>query len=237
MSITWTTYVNQLTTLLVATTGDVNFTTILPGIIDYAENRLYRELDLLNTIVRPTGTLTAGARTFALPTSAGTFVVVEQMNVITPSTATTADSGTRNPLQPISKESLDRMWPSVTGSTVPQYFAMITQGTCVVGPWPAAAYTVEVVGTVRPTALSSSNTTTLLSVYFPDLFIAASMVFAAGYQRDYGAQSDDPNKSASWEQQYQALMASAATEEARKKFGAQGWSSKQPDKIASPPRT
>jgi hypothetical protein len=237
VSLAYTTYINTIATLAVATTGDVNFTTILPSVIDYAEQRCYRDLDLQNTVVRQTTTLTAGTRTIGLPTSGGTFVVVDEINVITPSTATTADSGTRNPMMPLHKESLDYMWPSVTGSTAPTYFAMITDGTAIVGPWPDATYTIEVVGTVRPAKLSTAVLTTVLTWYFPDLFVAASMVYVAGYQRDFGAQVDDPKIGVSWEMQYQALLKGAQVEETRKKFGAEGWSPKQPDPIATPPRT
>src|SRR4029077_5001358 len=148
----------------------------LPSAIDDAEQRLYRTLDLLNTITRDSSaSLTAGNRTFNLPASIGTFIVTEQINVITPSTQTNPDLGTRNSLLPASKEFLDATWNSVNGSTVPQYFAMVTQNQIVVGAWPDSAYQVEVVGTIRPAPLSSTNVTSLLSVYFPDIFVAASM--------------------------------------------------------------
>src|SRR6185369_7527681 len=169
----------------VVTTADVNFTTALPNIIDYAEQRLYRELDLLNTRVMQTTTLTTGTRTLSLPSARGTYVVADRINVITPATATTPDAGTRNPLMPITRDSLDFMFPSVTYSTVPVYFAPLTQTTFIVGPAPDQAYTVEVSGTIRPTPLSTSNVTTLLTQYFPDLFLAASMVSLSGYQKNF----------------------------------------------------
>lgn len=221
---------------MVTSTTDANFQLALPNITNDAEQRLYRELDLLNTIFRDSsGTLTAGNRNFTLPASTNTFVVVDQLNVITP-VSTSPDSGTRNPLTPASKEMLDVIWPSVSGSTVPVYFAMITQGTVIVGPWPDQGYTVEVVGTYRPLTLSASNQTTLLSTYFPDLLAAAGMVYATGYQRNFGAMSDDPKAGVSWESHLQELLKSAQTEEQRKKFNMAGWSSKQPAPQATPPR-
>jgi len=189
---------------------DANFQAMLPSAIDDAEQRLYRTLDLLNTITRDSSAaLTAGNRNFTLPSSIGTFVVTEQINVITPFGTSNPDSGTRNPLLPTSKEFLDATWNSVTGSTVPQYFAMITQGQIIVGAWPDQSYQVEVVGTIRPAPLSSTNVTTLLSWYFPDLFVAASMVFVSGYQKNYGMQGDDPKQAVNWEAHYQALLQSA----------------------------
>lgn len=224
MSITYATYQTQIATLIAASTSDPNFVAILPGAIDYAEQRIYRELDLLNTTVRtPTGTLTASNRNFTLPTpSAGPFVTVQEINVITP-VSTAPDSGTRNQLTATTKEFLDAVWNSATGATVPKWFAPIDQLSIIVGPWPDAAYTVEVVGTVRPAPLSATNTTTFLTNYLPDLFIAASMVYFSGYMRNFGSQSDDPKMSASWESQYQTLFASAKGEELRKKFAGSDW--------------
>ncbi len=216
--LTYTTYVSSLANLLVVPDNDTGFQTVLPNIIDDAELRMYRDLDLLNTVTRDeTAALVAGNRNFNLPSTNGTFVVAKEFNVITPA-GTAADSGTRNSLVPATAEMLDVLYPSVNGSTVPQYFAMLSQSSILVGPWPDAAYTVEVVGTIRPIALSSTNTTTLLSVYFPDLLIAASMVFAAGYQRNFGAAVDDPKMAPTWESHYQSLLAGAMKEEDRKRL-------------------
>ena len=164
-------------------------------------------------------------------------MVVDELNVITPAGTVNPDSGTRNALVPASEEMLNFLWPSVTGSTVPQYFAMVSQTVAIVAPWPLAAYQVEVVGTIRPEPLSASNVTTILSVYFPDLMISASMVFAAGYQKNYGTGAEDPKMAVSWESHLQVLLQSAQTEEARKKFTGPAWSSKEPAPLATPPRT
>jgi hypothetical protein len=235
MSLTYSSWVNSIATLASIPTGDTNFQTMLPNAIDDAELRLYRDLDLLNTVVRDSSSaFTTSTRTFNLPSSIGTFVVTDQLNVITPAGTSNPESGTRNPLTPSSKEMLDAMWPSSSGSTVPTYFAMVSQSTVIVGPWPDQAYQVEVVGTIRPQALSSTNTTTLLSVYFPDLFVAASMVFTAGYMKNFGAAVDDPKSGVTWEQHYGQLLASAKMEEQRKKFASEAWSDKTPAAAGAP---
>ena len=90
----------------------------------------------------------------------------------------------------------------------------------------------EVVGTVRPDSLSSTNQTTFISLYLPDLFLAASMVFVSGYQRDFAlgaSQPNDPGMPINYESQYQTLLKSAGVEEARKKFEAAGWTSMSPE--------
>lgn len=234
--LTYSTWVTSIANLLPVATSDAGFQTVLPNIIDDAEQRLYRELDLLDTSTRSTTVLVAGNRNLTLPTYNGEPIVTDEINVITPA-GTQPDSGTRNQVVPCSDEVLNALWPSSSGSTVPQYWAMVNQGTVILGPWPDAAYTVEVVHTVRPAALSSTNVTTLLSFHFPDLMIAAGMVFASGYQKNFGAAVDDPKMGPTWESHLQTLLKSAATEEARKQFQSEGWSDKQPAPLATPPRT
>ncbi len=239
MSLTYTTFVNSIANLLVVNaTSDANFQTVLPNIIDDAEQRLYRELQLLNTVIHDFSTAFAtNTRSFTLPTSISTFVVVNSIYAITPSGTVNPDLGTRNPLLPASRDYLDYTFPSATASGVPQFFAPTTQDTIIVGPWPDQTYQVEVVGTERPQPLSTTNVTTLLSVYFPDLMIAASMVFGASYQQNFGAAADNPQMSVTWESHLQELLKSAATEEAMKKFTGPGWSSRLPSPIATPART
>ena len=236
MSLTYSTYVTELSTMLVIPSTNTDFQNILPGCIDYAEQRLYRELNLLATVIRDASqALTPSSRDFTLPTAQGAFIVVNGINAITPAGSTPAN-GTRNRLVPLSLDTLDTIWPSSVGSGLPTGFAMVTQTSIVVGPWPDAAYAMEVVGTTRPTPLSATNTVTFLSANLPDLFLAASMVFMSGYSKNFGAQSDDPQMGTSWESQYQLLKASADTEEARKRFMGSAWSSLTQSDQAQPPR-
>jgi len=219
MSYTYTGYLNYMVTLAPTQLTDPNFQAIQNLMIDYSEQRCYRDLNLLDeTVTDSSATLTTGTRAFSLPTANGTFISIEQMNVITPLGASTPDSGTRSPMTATSKEFLDAFFPVATYSAVPAYFAPVTQDSFLVGPFPDSAYNIEVVGVQRPTPLYTSQTTSPLSVFFPDLFVAASMVFLTGYQRDFGKMSDDPQASVSWEQQYNLLLKGALTEEARKRF-------------------
>lgn len=237
MALTYNTFTTSLANMIVVPVNDPNFVIALPNIIDDAEQRLYRDLDLLATRVRGNSPLVAFNRLFAPPTGSGTFVVIEQMNIITPSTTTDPDVGTRNPMNPVSKEYLDAVWPSAAGAGIPNCFAPLRPTLWYVGPWPDAAYTVEVVGTIRPDPLSASNQTTLLSTYLPDVFLAAALVMSAGYQLNFSAAGDNPQAGVTWETHVGKLLDSAKVEEFRKRFGSQGWSSKAPDPIATPPRT
>lgn len=236
MALNYTTFQTQIATLMAVDVTDPNFQAILPGMIDYGEQRIYRELDLLNTVTRDIGTLTIGTRTFNLPSNLGRFVVTNGMNVITPSTTTDPNLGTRNPLVPCSRDVLDMIWPSNIGEGMPTQYGVITDQQVIVGPSPDATYTMEVIGTIRPTPLSSTNTTTYLTDYLPDLFIAACMIFGSGYQKNFGAQSDTPQMAQSWEMQYEKLFASANVEEQRKRYASGAWGSLQPTTIATPTR-
>lgn len=234
MSLNYTTYVSQLSNLMLVGSTDANFQTFLPGCIDYAEQRIYRDLDLVQTTVIDTTTsFSSGNRTLTLPS---TWVVIEEINAIS-SAGATAATGTRNPLVPATREYINYAFPSnSTFQGIPQYWNLLSQNQIIVGPAPDAAYNVEIIGTQRPAPLSASNSTTFLTAYLPDLFMVASLVFAFGYQRDFGGQSDNPQAAQSWENQYKELLKSALGEEVRKKFQSQGWTADSPSPTATPQR-
>lgn len=237
---TYATFTTALASTMSEDSSATPFTAILPTIIDQAEQRCYRDCDFLAVRVRDTsGTATANSLQFTLPQPAsGIFRVVEGINIVTP-VGSTVSTGTRNPLQPVSLDFLNFTYQSNTATAataIPTYFAMVTDQTVQFGPAPGAAFSVEVVGTIRPAALSVSNTTTYLSQYYPDLFLAAAMVFASGWQKNFSAASDDPRSSQSWENQYQKLLASANLETGSSKFAAASWTSKRPEAAANSQR-
>jgi len=233
--LTYNDYVNQIATLAVVSSTDAAFVTILPQMLTYAENRIYRDLDFLSTTQSLTGyQFTIGSRALVIPPS--TFVTLQQINVITPATTVVPNTGTRNTLVPATKEFIDNVYPNFDSAGLPYYFAMFDQSTILVGPWPIATYTVEVVGTYRPDSLSAANPTTFLSLYLPDLLIMASMIYISGYQRNFGRANDDPQMAVSYESQYKTLMQGAMIEEARKKFTSSGWTSMSPTPVATPTR-
>jgi len=219
MAYTYATFVSALSTEVNISSTETNFVIILPTIIDQAEQRIYRDLDLLSTIVSDTSaTTSANQRSFTLPQDQGRFVTVQSINIFN-------SSNERVPLTKVSREAIDLLWPSETAAsatTIPSKYAPLTDQQVLFGPPPGAAFTVEVIGTIRPASLSASNTTTFLSQYLPDLFLAASMVAASGYMRNFGSQADDPKMALSWESDYQMRLASASAEEMRKKFQAFG---------------
>ena len=236
--LTYSQYVNELANLAVVDPTNTEFVANLPQCITYAENRIYRDLDLLSTVTSQTGySLSNGSRQLVFPLS--DFITIQEVNVITPIGVSDPNAGTRNPLLPVTKFWLDTVYGSGNQTALPQYFAMLNQNTIIVGPWPSGNYAVELVGTIRPDSLSASNTTTFISTYLPDLFLMASMVFISGYQRNFAlgsAQANDPQMPVNYESQYQTLLRGATVEEARKKFEAGGWTSMSPAVAATPSR-
>ena len=80
MSYTYSTWVQAIANFLVVPNyaSDTNFQNAVPVIIDDSEQRLYRELQLLNTVTRDSSAaLSQNTPTFNLPSQNGTFVVTE----------------------------------------------------------------------------------------------------------------------------------------------------------------
>ncbi len=238
MSYTYTSFKLAAQTIVVSNAADIDFENILPSAIDYANERILRELNLLNStqVDNTTVTTTLGERLITIPNS---FVVVNEISVFSPA-GSTESTGTRVPLTPVSRAVLDALWPSRIVTGQPSMFNMQDQFTALLGACPDGAYKVEVVGTYRPAPISPTVDTTFLTTYLPDLFFAAAMVFFALYQRNYasaqGQSGNDPLQSGNWEAQYQALFKSADSEEARKHGWAASWTSYPVSSAAQPQR-
>lgn len=215
-------YAIRLANLIPVNTTNTAFQNLLPTIIDYAEQRIYRELNLLSTRVANTSSsCTANSRSFTLPTpAAGPFITVVGLNVVTPVGSTTSN-GTRNQVVSRSRMLVDyyaNTETAASASSVPKMYYMRDQSTVIFGPAPGAAFNVEVIGTIRPNPLSATNTSTFLTQYLPDLFMAASMTFAGNYLRDFGVEGGNAGAGQMWEQQYKDLAMSANNEETRKRY-------------------
>ena len=251
--LTYNGYVTQIATMAVVnvqtTSGvvegvDTAFNDLIPQMLNYAELRIQRDLDLLPSQTSRSYTLTIGSNQLAL--GAYDFVTVQTIALTV--------SGVTYPLLPSTKEYLQNVYgSSAAGARAqPKLFAMYggdlstggtTYNNILIGPYPDAAYSVTVTGTVRlPTLYENATTqladtgTTFISTYFPDLLVQASMIYIAQFQRNFGQASNDPSMGPTYELQYQNLLKSAGVEEARKKFSAAAWSSMSPSIVATPTR-
>ena len=249
--LTYNGYVTQIATMAVVNTQTVNgvvqgvdaaFNAIIPQMLNYAELRIQRDLDLLPLETSNTYTLTSGSN--ILQISVNDFVTIQTISV--------NNSGVNTPLLPATKEFLQNVYNSSSGATVPMYFApyggdLATYGnntqTFLLGPWPDQSYPVVLTGTLRMQTLYANATqalantaTTFISVNLPHLLIMASMIYISAFQRNFGRESDDPQMAQSYENQYQLLLKGSATEEYRKKFEADGWTSQSQPVAATPTR-
>ena len=237
--LTFNGYVAQIATLAVVqyTTGspyafvDAASQALLPQMLNYAELRIQRDLDLFQAAATPaTYSLTAASNLLTL--GAYDFVAVQTLTA----KATTGGT-TSTPLTPVSPEFLQNLYPDNTVTGPPKFFAPlggdntggVTSQLYQIGPYTDQAYTVTAYGLQRlPTLYVSSGAgtnATFISTMLPDLLLMASMIFISGFQRNFGRQSDDPQMAVSYESQYKSLLDAARMENYRAKFQASGWTS------------
>jgi hypothetical protein len=223
--------------------NDPNFVLILPTIIDYAEQRCYRELDCLHAETQQWFPMTAYQRaqsflasgaTSANPSPAQQILIVERVSIqpvgAAPHQPGVAPTFGGEPAVPVTVDYLDAVYsgqfPNPGPFGRPVKFAPLTDQVLAFGPAPDQAYYFVVHGKCRPVPLYNAapgdgTQTTFLTSILPDLFLAAAMVSASGYRHNFGSQSDDPRMAVSWEGQYNELLGSAKNEETRKRF--LGW--------------
>jgi hypothetical protein len=221
MALDYNSFVSTLANITALDPTQPEFIQIIPQVIAYAEGRIYRELDILDSVsINNSSSFTPNNRNFTLPPAPnGAFLTLTGVNVLY------GNGPQRQQLQPVAMSYLNAVWGSPTGATLPEYFAMVRQDLIQVGPWPNQAYVVEVIGTFTPEPMSATNPTTFLTIFLPDLLIAAACVFIFGWMRDYGGQSDNPQSAQSWENQYSVLFRSAMLLELRKRWAGPGWTS------------
>jgi len=257
--LTYNGYVTQIATMAVIQTTTVSgvvtgandpaFNAIIPQMLNYAELRIQRDLDMLPALTLNT-TYSLSANNNLLAIDPNDFVTIRTITYKASPTGPASYGGV--PLLPCTKEFLDNVFSDPTIVGPPTYYAMAggdasTGGTTAnniyVGPWPDQSYSLTIRGLQRVPTLykyadtAHANTTaTFISTYYPDLLIMASMIYISAYQRNFGRQNDDPQMAQSYEGQYQALLKGAVTEENRKRFQGDAWSSLATSPVATPTR-
>lgn len=237
MALTYSTYISSLASLLVVDAANADFLAMVPNAIEYTEDRLSRDLNVLNnTAYVSAGSLTPNLNTFTIPAPVvGPFIILENLYIITPA-GSAAGSGEYVPLTPVSKDYILSSWPSSTTAAAPRFYAMVNASAVFLGPWPDAAYVVFVAFQTRRAQLSEDVTTNYLTSTYSDMYLAASMVFMAGYLKNYGAQADDPKMALSWEAQYQTLLGPAKQQADRMRSMGSAWSAMAQSPEAQPVR-
>ena len=224
---------------LAAPFQDASVNVVLAQIIAYAEGRIYRDPDfdfLAIHTTNATNSTVTNSRLLALPAAV---IIPEALNLISPAGSIPDSAGsTRTPIKRTTLAFIDAVWTLDTGAAgqgFPQYWAVYDNSNVRLAPTPAGAYKAEFVGTFTPDPLSATNTDTFLTTYLNDLFFAASMIFVAGFQRNFGQQADDPQMAQSWESQYGKLKTGAAVQEARKHARGPNYTPYPPMPLVAPP--
>lgn len=222
---------------------DASFTAATPTFVNNAELRIYRDLDFAATSGQNTSLQTvAFSKTIDLTvmtgqTVAGTAIAYQFPVVVQNISARVGNAWV--PFQLVSQDYLDMIWPNETVFAAPAtglaYYTMLDAQTAKIAPVPDSVYPLRVTGTWRPAPISAANPETWLSSNLPDLFFAAVMIEVMGYQRNFGAQSDDPRAAISWTQRYDEAKRSAMMEEAVRKGLGPGFQPFTPTPLANPP--
>jgi hypothetical protein len=213
----------------------------VPAMLNYAELRIQRDLDLLSAQSSNGYTLTAGVNVFPLPVD--DFFIVNTLHVLVPGSV---------PLVAVSKEFIQNVCGFGSSPGLPLYYAMFgdtfggtgdTNTNILLGPTPNFAYSIKVTGTQRLPSLyknaSAGNADTVynyISAYYPDLLLLASMIYITMLQRNFGAVGDTPESGMTYEKQYQAARIGAIAEENRRKQMGSGWTSYSTPVSATPTR-
>jgi hypothetical protein len=220
------------------------FTALIPMMLNYAEQRIQRDMELLNTqvMVGPYSLSETGSNQLSVPPS--DLIVVQDVLV--------GINGTPTPMLPVSKSYLLTVWPSTSTPGPPRVVALqggdlptqgLTGTILMFGPPPDQPYAVNLIGEQRAPTLASfatapqaSTATTWLSTWLPDLLVLACMIYVSAYQRDFGRQADDPQMAQSYEQQYETLLLAANKQEFQRRWEADAWSAAAASPVATPVR-
>ena len=151
--------------------------TILNGFINDAEFRILREVDSDNNRRYATANLIASTRFIDVPTD---LLVVRSAQIVDSDLADGSTDQNRDFLQFRDTSFMSEFNPTAT-TGVPKYYSNWDETRIVVAPTPNATYTIQLNYILKPTGLSSTNTTTYLSTEFPNGLLYACLVEAYGF--------------------------------------------------------
>lgn len=237
----FTEFSNEMMQLLVLTDpyGQTMFNSLLPAIIADAEGRIYRDTDLdflWQRTVDDTQVTTPGSRDVPIPAK---FTILEGVSLIVPAPLVPSQAGAKRiPLLRLTRQVLDQIWPTESLVFPPTLFetyyaiygmnqpagggdeadeALALPSSIKIAPTPDGQYHAEFTGLYQPPPLSAENPTTILATQYPELLLAAAMVFGCALLKNWSAMADDPRSAISWEAHYQALKMVTAAEVDRQK--------------------
>ena len=149
--------------------------TIINGFIENAEFRVLREVDSDSNRSFKTAQLVASQRYIDVPDDC---LVVRSAQIVDSDGVASADN--REFLEYKDTNFMSEYNPTdATG--VPKYYSYWDEDTLVFAPVPNAAYTIQINYVLKPAALTATNTTTYLSLNFPNGLLYACLVEAYGF--------------------------------------------------------
>jgi hypothetical protein len=182
------TYDNLVTDIRNYTEVDSNVLTaaIINRIIEDAEFRILRDVPIDAYKKQSIGNLVTGQNTINVPAQT---LFVKGVQVYD---STSASTGANRWLEKKDESYLQEYVPSTESAKrgQPKYYAMFggatgttdtTSGTLLLAPAPDTTYIFKIHYEAVPTPLSSSNTTTYISQYFPNGLLYACLVEAYGF--------------------------------------------------------
>ena len=150
--------------------------TIVNGFIEDAEFRILREVDSDNNRRYVTATMVAGQRFIDTPAD---LLVVRSAQIVDKDLSTSPDTD-RRIIEYRDTNFMAEYNPTDAQGT-PKYFSYWDQDTLVFAPVADAAYTIQLNYILKPSGLSSTNTTTYLSLQFPNGLLYACLVEAFSF--------------------------------------------------------
>ena len=151
--------------------------TILNGFINDAEFRILREVDSDNNRRYVSANLIASTRFIDTPTD---LLIIRSAQIVNSELASGDTNQNRDFLQFRDTSFMSEFNPTAT-TGVPKYYSNWDETKIVVAPTPDQTYTIQLNYILKPTGLSSTNTTTYLSTEFPNGLLYACLVEAYGF--------------------------------------------------------
>ena len=148
---------------------------ILNGIIEDAEFRIFRDVDSDNNRRYATANLVVNTRFIQTPDNA---LIIRSAQII--DSDGTASANNRDFLQ-WRDTSFMSEFNNLETTGVPKYYSWWDKNHLVFAPTPDATYTIQLNYILKDAGLSSTNTTTYLSLNFPNGLLYAFLVEAYGF--------------------------------------------------------
>ena len=155
--------------------ANVLTSTILDGIIENAEFRIFRDIDSDNNRRYATANLITSDRFISRPAG---LLIVRSAQIVDSDGSSEPDN--REFLQYRDTSFMSEFNPT-GGTGVPKYYSLWDEQNIVVAPTPDATYEIQLNYILKDPGLSSTHTTTYISQNFPNGLLYACLVEAYGF--------------------------------------------------------